>query len=162
MALNVIKRKIDKKQYQSARDCLNDIHLMCQNARVYNEPGSFIVQDADAIQNEMDKAWNEKVLGTGVPGAELPSQINENPDESSQLQGIPQLVDNSNQSNQEIPPIYGGQNFGVVDPNSIYGDSSLYYQSQQQPFIEGGENFDGPSPTRIKLNVNGTNLDQEQ
>ncbi|EIM23270.1 hypothetical protein E3Q22_00227 [Wallemia mellicola] len=74
MALNNIKRKIERKTYQNARECLSDFHLMFANARTYNEPGSWVVEDADAIQAGMDQAWNEKVLGTGVAGSELPAE----------------------------------------------------------------------------------------
>lgn len=43
---------------------------MCANARTYNEPGSWVAEDADALQAGMDQAWNEKVYNTGVPGSE--------------------------------------------------------------------------------------------
>ena len=34
-----------------ARDT-NDIHLLCQNARTYNEDGSLLYQDANDIEGE--------------------------------------------------------------------------------------------------------------
>ncbi|TIB70030.1 hypothetical protein E3P77_00048 [Wallemia ichthyophaga] len=86
VALNTIKRKIDRKSYQNARECLSDFHLMCANANTYNEPGSWVAEDADALQAGMDQAWNEKVYNTGVPGSEMPAEALE-PVQAAQVLG---------------------------------------------------------------------------
>ena len=50
ICLQQIERRINRKEYQSLREYREDIHLLCQNARTYNEDGSEIYRDADTIE----------------------------------------------------------------------------------------------------------------
>ncbi|KAL3437575.1 SNF2 family N-terminal domain-containing protein [Aspergillus tetrazonus] len=50
IAMDMIKKKINREEYQSLRDFRNDIGLLCQNARTYNEDGSILFQDANDIE----------------------------------------------------------------------------------------------------------------
>ena len=50
ICLQQIEKRINKKEYQSLREYREDIHLLCQNARTYNEDGSEIYRDADTIE----------------------------------------------------------------------------------------------------------------
>ena len=50
IAMDMIKKKINREEYQSLKDFRNDIHLLCQNARTYNEDGSILFQDANDIE----------------------------------------------------------------------------------------------------------------
>ncbi|PWY70223.1 chromatin structure-remodeling complex subunit snf2 [Aspergillus heteromorphus CBS 117.55] len=50
IAMDMIKKKINREEYQNLRDFRNDIHLLCQNARTYNEDGSILFQDANDIE----------------------------------------------------------------------------------------------------------------
>ncbi|BCS20176.1 putative RSC complex subunit (Sth1) [Aspergillus puulaauensis] len=50
IAMDMIKKKINREEYQNLRDFRSDVHLLCQNARTYNEDGSILFQDANDIE----------------------------------------------------------------------------------------------------------------
>lgn len=50
ICMNIIKRKINKKEYQSLREFWLDLKLLCNNCRTYNEDGSVLYQDANMIE----------------------------------------------------------------------------------------------------------------
>ena len=50
VAMDIIKKKINKEDYQSPKEFLDDIRLLCTNARTYNEDGSMLFQDANDIE----------------------------------------------------------------------------------------------------------------
>ncbi|TPX23501.1 hypothetical protein DIZ76_012833 [Coccidioides immitis] len=50
IAMDTIKRRINRDEYQSLREFLDDIRLLCNNARTYNEDGSILFQDANQIE----------------------------------------------------------------------------------------------------------------
>ncbi|KAH3329788.1 hypothetical protein KXW13_008421 [Aspergillus fumigatus] len=50
IAMEMIRKKINREEYQNLKDFRNDIHLLCQNARTYNEDGSILFQDANDIE----------------------------------------------------------------------------------------------------------------
>ncbi|KAL8692173.1 MAG: hypothetical protein Q9218_002750 [Villophora microphyllina] len=50
ISMDMIKKKINKEEYSNLREFVNDIRLLCNNARTYNEDGSTIFQDANDIE----------------------------------------------------------------------------------------------------------------
>ena len=54
IAMDNIQKKINRNEYQSLKDFMADIRLLCNNARTYNEDGSVLFQDANEI--EVNKA----------------------------------------------------------------------------------------------------------
>ncbi|KAL8836857.1 MAG: hypothetical protein Q9170_002748 [Blastenia crenularia] len=50
ISMDMIKKKINKEDYTSLREFRNDIRLLCNNARTYNEDTSIIFQDANDIE----------------------------------------------------------------------------------------------------------------
>ncbi|KAI4177767.1 MAG: hypothetical protein LQ343_000231 [Gyalolechia ehrenbergii] len=50
ISMDMIKKKINKEEYSSLREFRNDIRLLCNNARTYNEDTSIIFQDANDIE----------------------------------------------------------------------------------------------------------------
>ena len=50
IAMDHIKKKITKEEYQSLKEFRSDIRLLCHNARTYNEDGSTLFQDANTIE----------------------------------------------------------------------------------------------------------------
>jgi len=50
IAIDNIEKKIKRDDYQSLKEFRDDIHLLCQNARTYNEDGSILYQDANDIE----------------------------------------------------------------------------------------------------------------
>ncbi|KAJ5381312.1 Chromatin structure-remodeling complex subunit snf21 [Penicillium cataractarum] len=52
IAVEMIERKIKRDDYQSMKEFRDDIHLLCQNARTFNEDGSLLFQDANDIESK--------------------------------------------------------------------------------------------------------------
>ncbi|KAJ5908520.1 hypothetical protein N7495_001202 [Penicillium taxi] len=52
IAVETIEKKIRRDDYQGLKEFRDDIHLLCQNARTYNEDGSILFQDANDIENK--------------------------------------------------------------------------------------------------------------
>jgi ATP-dependent helicase STH1/SNF2 len=50
IAMDAIKKKVNREDYASLKDFLDDIRLLCNNARTYNEDGSVLFQDANDIE----------------------------------------------------------------------------------------------------------------
>jgi ATP-dependent helicase STH1/SNF2 len=50
IAVEMIERKIKRDDYQGLKEFRDDIHLLCQNARTFNEDGSLLFQDANDIE----------------------------------------------------------------------------------------------------------------
>lgn len=50
IAMEHIQKKINRNEYQSLRDFMADIRLLCQNCRTYNEDGSILFRDANLIE----------------------------------------------------------------------------------------------------------------
>ncbi|KAL8639757.1 MAG: hypothetical protein Q9228_003240 [Teloschistes exilis] len=50
ISMDMIKKKINKEEYSSPREFMNDIRQLCNNARTYNEDTSIIFQDANEIE----------------------------------------------------------------------------------------------------------------
>lgn len=50
IAMDMIRKKINREEYQSLKEFRADIHLLCQNARTYNEDTSILFADANQIE----------------------------------------------------------------------------------------------------------------
>lgn len=50
ICMNTIKKKINKKEYQSLKQFRQDIGLLCNNCRTYNEDTSLLYADANLIE----------------------------------------------------------------------------------------------------------------
>ncbi|KAF2796290.1 hypothetical protein K505DRAFT_373277 [Melanomma pulvis-pyrius CBS 109.77] len=53
ICMNQIKKKINKKEYQSLKPFRQDIGLLCGNCRIYNEDTSLLYQDANLIEQTL-------------------------------------------------------------------------------------------------------------
>ncbi|CEI98505.1 Putative Adenosinetriphosphatase [Rhizopus microsporus] len=67
ISLNMIKKRINSTYYRTIAQFRDDFHLMFDNARTFNEEGSFVYEDA----NEMQKLFDAK-LEELCPGGVLP------------------------------------------------------------------------------------------
>jgi len=52
MAMDILKRKLKRKKYNSVDHFMQDVELMFENAKQYNEEDSQIYQDAEHLQQE--------------------------------------------------------------------------------------------------------------
>ncbi|KAH8702492.1 putative RSC complex subunit [Talaromyces proteolyticus] len=50
IAMDMIKKKINREEYQGLKEFRDDIRLLCQNARTYNEDTSILFADANQIE----------------------------------------------------------------------------------------------------------------
>ncbi|OJD26351.1 hypothetical protein ACJ73_02266 [Blastomyces percursus] len=50
IAMDMIRKKINREEYRSVKEFREDIRLLCSNARTYNEDGSVLFQDANDIE----------------------------------------------------------------------------------------------------------------
>ncbi|KAL5342964.1 SNF2 family N-terminal domain-containing protein [Aspergillus crustosus] len=50
IAMDMIRKKINREDYQNLREFWNDVQTLCKNARTYNEDGSILFQDANDIE----------------------------------------------------------------------------------------------------------------
>ncbi|ODV78096.1 uncharacterized protein CANTADRAFT_91528 [Suhomyces tanzawaensis NRRL Y-17324] len=50
IALDTVKKRMNSNTYTSIREALEDLHLMFTNAKIYNEEGSIVYQDAAALE----------------------------------------------------------------------------------------------------------------
>ncbi|EEB09542.2 ATP-dependent DNA helicase Snf21 [Schizosaccharomyces japonicus yFS275] len=57
ISLDMIRKHINGTWYKSLEDLIGDFKIMFNNARTYNEEGSFVYEDA----NRMERAMNEKL-----------------------------------------------------------------------------------------------------
>ncbi|KAK6458083.1 uncharacterized protein RJT20DRAFT_125997 [Scheffersomyces xylosifermentans] len=59
IALDIVKKRTFSKIYTHAREMLEDLHLMFSNARIYNEEGSIVYQDASALEKMAIEKFKE-------------------------------------------------------------------------------------------------------
>lgn len=60
IALDVIKKKLKRKKYQSIEQFMKDVDLMFDNAKSYNQDNSVIYKDAVALQKETRQVAEEE------------------------------------------------------------------------------------------------------
>lgn len=51
VALNLIRKHLNQDFYETFEDFLDEVRLMCLNAKTYNEEGSWVYTDAETIEN---------------------------------------------------------------------------------------------------------------
>ncbi|ANB13236.1 RSC chromatin remodeling complex ATPase subunit STH1 [Sugiyamaella lignohabitans] len=59
IALNIIRKNIRNKVYKTLEEVKSSFDLMFANARTYNEPGSFVYEDADVLDNLISEKYAE-------------------------------------------------------------------------------------------------------
>ncbi|CAG8520564.1 11124_t:CDS:10 [Diversispora eburnea] len=67
IAMDMIRRKIKNNVYQTVTQFKDDWHLMFNNAKIFNEEGSQVYNDALKMQEEFDAKFEEY-----CPGGQLP------------------------------------------------------------------------------------------
>jgi hypothetical protein len=67
--LSQIKRKITQSRYPSPNEFKADIELMVANAKIFNQPNSWVYEDAEAIEAELARQWALKGFNNNSGGA---------------------------------------------------------------------------------------------
>lgn len=63
IALDTIKKRITTKLYNHPREALEDLHLIFLNARIYNEEGLLVYEDAKALEELSISKFTQLALG---------------------------------------------------------------------------------------------------
>lgn len=70
ICLKQIRRRIDNRTYRTVSACREDFELMINNAKTYNQEGSWVYNDAVEIWNAFEEQYDAVARNSGLPGAE--------------------------------------------------------------------------------------------
>lgn len=84
ISLRQIKRKIDKRAYESVTACKEDFELMLKNARTYNKEDSLVVEDALEIFKAFEERFNAVARNSGLPGADNEGEVSMSLDDGAE------------------------------------------------------------------------------
>ncbi|KAF4548129.1 Chromatin structure-remodeling complex subunit snf21-like protein [Elsinoe fawcettii] len=92
ICMDGIGKKINKKQYQNLNQFKNDIVLLCNNCRQYNEDGSVLYQDANLIEQTAIRKIKEEIEKhpNYVEADEAASSIGDSASRPMSMAGTPQ------------------------------------------------------------------------
>ncbi|EKM60438.1 uncharacterized protein PHACADRAFT_179732 [Phanerochaete carnosa HHB-10118-sp] len=69
IAMSTIRKRITSNYYKSVLDFREDWRLMFNNARTYNQEGSWVYNDADEMEKIFNATFDRTIVGSGLPGA---------------------------------------------------------------------------------------------
>ena len=69
IAISTIRKRSAGTYYKTVTQYLNDWRLMFNNARTYNQEGSWVYVDAEEMHNVLEATFHEQTVGSGLPGA---------------------------------------------------------------------------------------------
>ncbi|KAI0735883.1 SNF2 family N-terminal domain-containing protein [Earliella scabrosa] len=69
IALSTIRKRISSHYYKNVLDFREDMRLMFNNARTYNQEGSWVYVDAEEMEKAFNAAFEKNIVGSGLPGA---------------------------------------------------------------------------------------------
>ena len=70
IAMATIRKRITANTYKLATDYRADWRLMFNNARTYNQEGSWVYIDAIEMERVFNNVFQRAVIGSGLPGAD--------------------------------------------------------------------------------------------
>jgi ATP-dependent helicase STH1/SNF2 len=90
ICMNQIKKKINKKEYQSVKQFRQDLGLLCNNCRLYNEDSSLLYADANLIeQTALDKMRESTAEFPEWQDFDEPGSVNGGPSAMTSAVGTP-------------------------------------------------------------------------
>jgi len=69
IALSTIRKRMNSNYYKNVIDFREDMRLMFNNARTYNQEGSWVYVDAEEMEKVFNAAFNRHIAGSDLPGA---------------------------------------------------------------------------------------------
>ncbi|KAF4623491.1 hypothetical protein D9613_001581 [Agrocybe pediades] len=69
IALSTIRKRANSNFYKTVLAFRDDFRLMFNNARTYNQEGSWVYVDAEEMEKVFNAAWDKVVVGSDLPGA---------------------------------------------------------------------------------------------
>ena len=70
ICLRQIRRRIDNRSYRSVETCWQDFELMINNAKTYNQEGSWVYNDAIELMSVFEERYNALARYSRLPGAD--------------------------------------------------------------------------------------------
>lgn len=69
IALSLLRKRANSAYYKNVNAFLDDWRLMFNNARTYNQEGSWVYVDAEEMERVFKATWNRVIVGSDFPGA---------------------------------------------------------------------------------------------
>jgi len=69
IALSTLRKRGTTNHYKSVQQYRDDWRLMFNNARTYNQEGSWVYIDAEEMEKVFDATFDRVTVGSGLPGA---------------------------------------------------------------------------------------------
>ena len=69
IALSILRKRATSNYYKSVFTFRDDFRLMFNNARTYNQEGSWVYINADEMEKVFNGTWDRVITGTDLPGA---------------------------------------------------------------------------------------------
>lgn len=69
IALSTLRKRINAGGYKTVTEFQDDFKLMFNNARQYNQEGSWVYNDAEEMERVFDATYNRVMTGSGLPDA---------------------------------------------------------------------------------------------
>ncbi|KAL4254551.1 Swr1 complex component [Abortiporus biennis] len=69
IALSTLRKRLSSNHYKSVLDFRDDWRLMFNNARTYNQEGSWVYVDAEEMEKVFDATFDRVIAGSDLPGA---------------------------------------------------------------------------------------------
>ena len=69
IALSHLRKRMNSNGYRTVVEFQDDFRLMCNNARTYNQEGSWVYVDAEEMEKVFDATYDRVMSGSGLPGA---------------------------------------------------------------------------------------------
>ena len=73
IALSILRKRSNSGYYKTVLQFRDDYRLMFNNARKYNQEGSWVYVDAEEMEKVFNAAWDRTIVGSDLPGAPLTS-----------------------------------------------------------------------------------------
>lgn len=69
VALSTLRKRLSSNYYKNVLDFREDWRLMFNNARTYNQEGSWVYVDADEMEKVFNATFERAIVGSDLPGA---------------------------------------------------------------------------------------------
>ncbi|KAG6841530.1 hypothetical protein C0991_009895 [Blastosporella zonata] len=69
IALSHLRKRANSNHYKTVQAYKDDWRLMFDNARTYNQEGSWVYVDAEEMEKVFTATFNRVIIGSGLPGA---------------------------------------------------------------------------------------------
>lgn len=71
IALSVLRKRANSNYYKTVQAFREDWRLMFNNARTYNQEGSWVYMDAEEMEKVFNATWDKVIAGSDLPGAPM-------------------------------------------------------------------------------------------